>query len=116
MKRLMRRQFQRAFAGVGRVPGGGGGGGGPPPAMIITPGPIIIGPLGPAPPTLKLMLAPMFTVWARDQASPTTSTMLLNVGSGRTPLIGWFRLRPRIRFSPLVCAYIAFTRSILVSC
>src|SRR5689334_5654744 len=72
-KMVMRRQFQRAFAGVGRAPPGGGGGGGGAPAMIITPGPIIIGPPGPGLATLKLMLVPRFTVWARELASPSTS-------------------------------------------
>src|SRR3954469_16534491 len=100
---LIRRQLKRALAGVGRVPGGGGGGGGAPAVMIITPGPIMIGPLGP-PVTAKFMFAPMFPECARDRASPSTSTMLANAGSGRVPSIGWFRLLPRIRFSPLVCA------------
>src|SRR5687767_15314067 len=111
---LMRRQFQRAFAGVGRVPGGGGGGGAPPAVMIITPGPIIIGPPGALPATLKLMLLPTFNECARERASPSTSTTLANSGSGRAPSTGALRLRPRMRFSPLVCEYIAFTRTILV--
>jgi hypothetical protein len=73
VKICMRRQFHRAFAGLRAAPGGGGGGGAPP--MIITPPPLLIitGPAAPGVPgTLKLMLAPMLSVCARDSASPVT--------------------------------------------
>src|SRR4249919_1324852 len=118
----MRRQYQRALAGLRAPPGAGADG---PPFMIITipppPPPSMIGPPAagpPAPPlaffggTLKLMLAPTLSVFALDRASPVTSTTLTKRGSGRTPLTGAFRLVPRIRLTPVVCAYVAFALSI----
>src|SRR5687767_11999927 len=102
----MRRQFQRALAGLGAPPGGGGGGGGAPMIMTIPPrSPIMIGPPGPeAPPaagflgTLKLIVAPTFRLCARDSASPITCTTLAKAGSGRLPSApGPLRFRPRIR-------------------
>src|SRR3954470_7878190 len=45
------------------------------------------------------------SVCCRDDASATTSTMLTNSGSGRTPSIGGLRFCPRSRPEPRVCAY-----------
>src|SRR4051794_22022273 len=76
VNRFRRRQAQRALVADR---------GGPPFMMIIAPPPSIAGP-GVA--VLKLIVAPTLRVFCRDAASPTTSTTLLNDGSGRTPRIG----------------------------
>src|SRR6516225_11150573 len=104
---VIRRQFQRAFAGVGFAPASGPLTGAPPPIMTIPPPLIMIGPPPEDPPPLFIMLklnaAPSCTESCRDRASPSTSTTLANDGSGRTPSIGEFRLLPRSRCWPTTC-------------